>query len=472
MILLIIQLKSKCCSMMTQNSLLSILRHIVVIALPLSAGRLLNILSNFISMMMVAQCGKNELAAGFLAFSSTIAVVTSVVTVFYALSIRIRYYRGQNNNQVTIGILVKNGFFIAMILAIPAALIISNMDKMLLFIGQEPSLIYLTKKYFYYAGIGIFPFLALSIISQFYVGIGKPHMALIIELVSFPLTILLSYTLILGHFGFPKLGLTGVSLATLWVQTIILLASLIMVQMSKTNHVYGLFKKPFIPSWPVCRAMLVLGLPIGIQFGGELAAIAVSTYFMGYFGVDALAALQITSQYSIIVIMLSVGLAQALSLLVSEEYGKPKTSNLLIKKHLQASMLLLMLYIIPVTILFCTQSTRFAEFYMGTKNLRPDFISLIQVFFILSALFLFFDGIRYLLSGTLRGLHNSQTATRINLATLWFISVPVSWMIVFIFDGGPIALRIGFLSGFIIAVLALALYLYNNLKDLKPVIRS
>ena len=131
-------------------------------------------------------------------------------------------------------------------------------------------------------------------------------------------------------------------------------------------------------------------------------------------------------------------------------------------------MLLLTFYLLPVALLFCTLSTQFAEFYMGTKGFRPDFEHLIHVFFALSVLFLFFDGIRHLLSGTLRGLHNSKTATRINLAAIWFISLPVSGFIVFIFKGGPIALRAGFLSGFIGAVVSLALYLYKNFTHMNP----
>lgn len=450
--------------MMTRNSLFQILQSIIVIALPISAGRLLNILSNFLAMMMVAQIGKNQLAAGFLAVGSTLAIITSLVTIFYAVGIRIRYYRGQNSAPDAIGILVKNGFFLAMILGIPAALLIGSMDKMLLAIGQEPELVFFTRDYFYYAGLGIVPLLTMTIISQFYVGIGKPYFALIIEIVCFPLTIIASYGMVLGHFGLPRLGLSGVSLANLCVQSLVLIATFIVIYLSNHSFLYQLFKKPFLPSWSICRSILTLGLPIGIQFGGELTAMAVASYLMGYFGVDALAALQIASQYSIIVIMLSVGLAQALSLKVSELYGqKNANNNNLIKKYIHASMLLLALYIIPVSLLFFTLSTKFAEFYMGTHYLRPDFKYLIHGFFALSALFLILDGMRHILSGTLRGLHNANTATQINLAAMWVVSLPVSWFTVFIFNGGPLALRVGFLSGFIVAVVSLSVYLYKSL---------
>ena len=449
--------------MIKKLSLFHTLQKIIAIALPLSAGRLLHIIGSFIAMMMVGQLGKEQLAAGFLAISSTTTILTLTLTIFYAIGIQIRYSRGQNKPPEAIGSLVKNGFLLAIILAIPAALIIGYMDKMLLLIGQEPHLVFLTTDYFRYAGLGMFPLLTMMVIGQFYVGIGKTKFVLIIEVISLPLTILSSYGLVLGHFGLPKLGLSGVSLASFFSQFLVLIGAFIVLYFSKNNQPYQLFKKPFLLNWQICRSILSLGLPIGIQFGGELGAMAVAGYLMGYFGVDALAALQITSQYSIIIIMLSFGLTQSLSLMISETYGKRENNDYTIKKYIQASILILLLYIVPVTLLFCTLSTEFAEYYLGKNHLKPDFLYLIRVFFSLSAVFLFFDGMRNLLSGALRGLHDSKTATRINLLSMWVISLPISYLAAFLFNGGPIALRVGFLSGFLIAVILLARHLSKKL---------
>ena len=448
--------------------LFTILQSLLTIALPISAGRILNILANFIAMMMVAKFGKTQLAAGFLAVSSTIPVTTSVLTIFYAIGIRICYYRGQKNAPESIGALVKNGLFLAIILAIPAAVLITYLDAILSKIGLDPELIALTKAYFYYAGLGVFPLLAMTVLGQFYIGIGKPWFALMVEVISFPLTILASWALIPGHFGLPGSGLAGVSLANLLVQSVLFIAILIITSLNKTNAVYQIFKKPFTINWRTCQSIITLGLPIGIQFGGELAAMAVAGWLMGYYGVDALAALQITSQYSILIIMPGIGLAQALTLKISELYGQQGTHHYPIKKYLYASVLLLASYVVPVSFLYCTLSTKFAEFYLGSNSLRPDFEQLIHVFFILAAVFLSLDGIRNLLSSALRGLHQSKPATIINLASLWLISIPVSGLTVFVFKANPVALRMGFLSGFVMAVLALAWYLYTHIRQVNP----
>jgi len=440
-----------------------ILRSLCIIALPISAGRLFHIIANFIAMMMVAQLGKNQLAAAALAISSTITVLTLSSTIFYAIGIRIRYHQGQANTKAAIGSLVKNGFLLAMIAAIPAVLSITYMDRFLLAIGQDPKLIALTHNYFRYAGIGMFPLLAMTVITQFYLGIAKPYVALIIETVNLPLTVFISYAFVLGHFGMPQLGLGGVSLANLLAQSSILMVMLLILYFSKHCRPYRLFSRIFFLDRTICRSILSLGMPIGFQFGGELAAMAFASYLMGYYGVNTLAALQLTNQYSIIIIMLSFGLSQALSLKVSEVYGINKTDHRLIKKYLCAASLLLVLYLIPVSFLFTLFSTQLTEFYMGTNTLHSDFKSITHAFFILALFFLFFDGMRNLLSATLRGLQDSSTATRINLFALWFVSLPLCTVLVTIIHAGPLALRVGFLSGFLLAVLSLGRHMYRKL---------
>ncbi len=78
-----------------------------------------------------------------------------------------------------------------------------------------------------------------------------------------------------------------------------------------------------LPNWSVCKKIFLLGYPIGMQFGGELAAMTVATYFMGYFGVTALAASQIVSQYALLIIMITLGLSQALSINIDNACDKP-----------------------------------------------------------------------------------------------------------------------------------------------------
>lgn len=452
-------------------SLAPILTKIIALALPITGGRLLAVGASFVALRMVAELGEISLAAGFLAATSSTTLFVLASSVFYAVGIRIRFYRGQHNASALIGNLVKNACFLAIMIATLTSIAIASMDKMLLVLGQAPELVALTHDYFRYAGIGIFPMLLMMVLGQFYVGIGKSYFTLVTGVMNLGLTVLFSYALVFGYWGMPQLGLGGVSLASLWAQTLILCGSFVFIYWTRIYHHYPLFKNLFALDWHLCRSILSLGIPMGVQAGGELIAMALANYLMGYYGVNALAALQIPSQYSLLVIMLSFGLAQALSCLVSEAYGKQEVNSDLIKKYLQASVVLLLSYLVPVSLVFATMPIELATFYMDTDSVPPEFAALLRAFFVLAAAFLFLDGLRHLLSSILRGLHDTKKTTQINLVAMWFVSLLVSCLLVFVFQVGPVALRVGFLSGFVVAVVVLSLHLYKKLQHTSNALR-
>ncbi len=170
-------------------------------ALPLSAGALINMVSSFAAMFMVAKLGEHELAAAALAVP-TFMTITMIMPVFYAVAILISHYRGQEKALTDIGELVRNGLWLAVILASIASVFLWNADRILLLFGQDPQLIQLTPTYFHFAALSLIPMLIVAVVAQFYSGIGHPRFTLHISMIGVPAVILLSYGMILGKAGF------------------------------------------------------------------------------------------------------------------------------------------------------------------------------------------------------------------------------------------------------------------------------
>lgn len=439
------------------------MQKVVAFTLPLSATSLINMISSFIAMRFVAQLGKSELAAAALAASTFLTIMTVVGTSFYAVGISVSHYRAQEKPATEIGELVKNSFWLAIMLAFPAGILLWNIDKVLLLFKENLQLVLLTQSYFHFAALSMLPILITNVIAQFYTGIGKPKFVLLTSLISFPLIVLCSYGFILGKLDLPQLGLAGVTCAAVCIQTLYCICMLIYMSFTKEFKKYQIFKRKIRPNWSLCKTILILGMPIGIQFGGELAAIAIATYLMGYFGVIALAASQLVSQYSMLVIMITLGLSQALSVLVSAAYGKQDLE--LIKQYIISSLLLFVMLWTLVFLIFLFCPVALIKFYINTNFVGGEsLINLAVKLFALSAIMLLFDGIRNLLSGSLRGLHDSKAPMRIGILCLWIISLPLCYLIAFTYHGGPVGLRIGFISGFAVAVAILCIRVKDKLR--------
>lgn len=443
---------------MQKNSLLHHIRKLTLFAIPVSASMLVNMISSFAAMFMVAKLGKEELAAGALALSTYITVAM-VSCIFYAVGILTSHMRAEGKPAAEIGALVKAGLWLGFVLAIPTALLLWNVNYVLLFLGQDPQLVKLTVGYFHFAAFLIFPMLLGMVMGQFYTGMGHPKFNLYISIVILPIIILLSYGLILGKLGLPKLGLAGVSCANLIIFTVLFLAeSAYLLVASQVSH-FKVFTGTFLPHREFCKKILNLGFPIGVQFGGELAAMAAATYFMGYFGVIPLAAGQVVSQYAMLVVMIFLGLSQALSVLVSEAYVQK--DHALILQYIKSSLIILTVFFVFVFLVFIFASEYLIDFFVSKKDIHdPALVHLAMIFFVIAGFTLYFDGMRNLFSSALRGLHDSKAPMIIGVVCIWLISVPASYIAGFVLHFGPVGLRIGFMIGFIVPVL----WLWQRIK--------
>lgn len=422
---------------------------VIKFSIPISASILVNMLASFFSLMMVGRVGKVEMAAAAIAVPTFMTIMTSFSMVFYSIGILISHSRGRQTHTEIIGKIVKNGFCLAIMLMIPSGIILWNMDSILILFHQSPLLVALTPAYFHFAALAIVPTLIGSVIAQFFIGTGRTKFILISSLISLPITLLLSYAFIFGNFGFHSLGLAGVSCAIFLTQSMVYGSLAVYLVTNKKFQNYQIFSGPFLPEWPLIKKIFALGYPIGCQFGGELAAMTAATYLMGFFGVAALAANQIVGQYSILVIMIMLGLSQGISVLMSEAYSRNDVESL--KEYTNSILIITTGIFLIVFSVFSMLPELLINLYLDSSKLDSSIMSLTCKLFLISSAMIYMDGLRNVLCGGLRGLQDSKLPMRIGVLSLWLISLPISYIVAFGFDGGPLGLRAGFISGYIFA---------------------
>lgn len=433
---------------------LSQVKKVFTFALPITASGLINIISNIVAMLMVSHLGHDELAASALAFPTNITLLTLVVTPLYAVGILTGHHFGKKSHSKEIGNIVRNGFYLGLLLFIPTGFLLWHAGDILHFFNQDPALVALAIPFFHYAALTLFPVVIYTVILQFFTGIGKPRFSLVVTLILLPMIIFFSYAFIFGNFGFPKLGLAGVTCASFLAQSIGMVGILIYLFLQPNIKQYSFFNKSWLPQWSEIKKIFNMGFPIGLQFGGELSAMSVATYFMGLFKVHTiaiLAAVQIVSQCSMLMVIVTLGLSQALSILVSQAYGSKSIQ--LARDYFSASIAIILSFWMFIVILFALFHLNFFDLYLHdvSKKNHDLIIYYANYFLLVAGIGLLLDSLRNLLSGALRGLHDTKGPTHIGIACQWLVSLPLCYLVGFTLGGGPVALRLTFFSGFALA---------------------
>jgi MATE family multidrug resistance protein len=424
--------------------------RLISLATPVTLMGLLDKIANVFAVLFLARLGTQEMAANLLAFYCLITVLTIAVTSLYSVSILTSHAAG-NGNDKHIGSIFRHALLVAALVGFPCSFLLWHAGFALKVFHQDPQLIELTVPYFHAVAISLIPTQFSNVIAQFYIGISRPRIALIRTVVATPLLIIFSYVFILGKFNFPQMGLAGIGIAILIVRSFSFLFLLTYLFIDRSINKFQLFDFTQGICLTTCKKIFTLGMPIGLQFGGELAAMTVATFFLGHFGATALAAGQIVSQYVVLVIMVILGISQATSVLISEAYAKK--DGALIREYKTASMTLLTYLFIVIIGLFSFAPTLLMQPYININDLHhKELVHLTYVFFVIAGVTMYIDAIRNVLSACLRGLHQSCYPMIVGVICLWGISLPASYIAGYSLGGGAIGLRIAFTFGFLVAV--------------------
>lgn len=427
-------------------------KKLITIATPIAATSIASILSNIIAMIFVARLGHQQLAAGALVSSTYIALLVIATGSMYSVSILIAGTPRDNTKEIrkifhtsiVVGLLLATFIGFAFYMIVP----------ILTLFHQQPDLITMAAKYFHtmiFALVLIIPYMVLQ---QFFIGTERPAVNLKVTLVSLVTTTILSYIFILGKLGFPSFGLQGLAIAQ--IISLIMIIFLYFHQLVKTGDQakYQLITIQFAFSSSKAIKILKIGLPIGIQYNAELAAMTIATYFIGWMGSQVLAAAQISTQASMFAVMVFLGVSQSASVLVSQSVSQGKV-QLAIDYNRVANMTGLVLMMI-VSVIFITLPKFLIHFYVDVNNPANQLIvHEATVLLAISGCVLLLDSIRNITAGSLRGIQDSQSAMIWGIICQWIIALPLAYYFGFLAHLGAGGVRLGFVFGYAICVLIL-----------------
>jgi multidrug resistance protein, MATE family len=404
------------------------LNPLLRLAIPLIITGLINSSGGFFQTFFLAHLNEQALAAGALVGAMYFTLISLLLGIFNSINILVAYQYGAKDYQ-KISLILRDGLIIAILLVVPAFLLVWNMATILLWLGQKPELASLANLYLHGLSWGLFPRFIILVLLSLIIGVGDTQLSMIFMIISVPVQIILSYVLIFGQFGFPKLGIAGAgwSLTIVnWINVIVICMYLLSNQKYKNffNAIFT-FKKPnFI--WEILK----LGTPIGLMFSIEIGFFFALALLMGLISTQTLAATQITTQFLGPLMGIIFSLAQAITVRIGHQMGAKQIESA--ERTGYAGIYISLILMMLVSLFYWLIPEMFIAVDLNIHNPNNfEIIKIAKQFFYIAAFFQMIEAVRIALFGTLLGLKDAQYSFWVSVISFWCISLPVGYVLAF-----------------------------------------
>lgn len=361
---------------------------------------------------------------------------------------------------------VRQGLWIAIIIAIPFWLLLWNAEHFFVAFGQEPELAANAGHFIRALQWSLLPFFGYIVLRSFISALEKPRWAILVVAGAVLFNALANWTLIFGHFGFPALGITGSGLSTSLSNIFMFLGLAFVVSREKQFrrfHVFGYFWRP---DWPRFKALLALGLPIAATLAFEVTIFNAAAFMMGLIGTNSLAAHAIAMQLASISFMVPTGIGQAVTIRVGLALGANDRAGITRSGWTGFALGVGFMTLAGlVMILFPEQLV--SAFIDRTDQNNFEVMRLGATFVIIAGLFQIVDGAQAVTSGMLRGIQDTKIPMLFAALGYWGIGLPLGSLLAFQFDMAGKGIWIGLLVG-LATVAALLMLRWTQRDRLSP----
>ena len=332
----------------------------------------------------------------------------------------------------------------------------------LLALGQQEIVAQLSQDYLRIAGWGAGLTLWAMVLNSYLASMERTQVVLWITLAGLPLNIALNYALIFGHFGAPELGVRGAAIASVTTQGVTLAAILAYALWLPQTRPIALMKRFWRPDWPAFRAILRLGLPVGLTLVAEIGMFVGSNIMMGWFGTVALAAHGIALQIASITFMFQLGISNAATIRAGQAQGRGDA--VMMRDAAKVVIWIATGFGVLTSLLFIALPGPLVSLYLDPSN--PDsaaILSLATVLMFWAALFQLADALQVQALGLLRGVQDTRVPMWLAGISYWAIGLPAGYLLAFPLGMGPAGLWAGLLIGLCVAAVLMLRRFYAGL---------
>jgi multidrug resistance protein, MATE family len=367
------------------------------------------------------------------------------------------------HDRPAIAVAVQRGFLLSVVLGLFSSLLLVPGEAVLTLLRQPPEIIPVAAQ-FVRASIGgiipLYAFVVVRILLQAHDSVAPLVISIVIANV---VNIVLNYMLVFGNLGAPELGPVGSGWANTFSRWVLFIAVLAISWKAIAREIFPFLREALAlrPLWRI----LMIGVPIAIQYELEVNAFAVVAIMMGWIGATAMAAHQISINIAAMTFMVPLGISAAAAVHVGRSVGAG--DPLAVKRYAGAALVVGVAFMTLSACVMLAAPRMLARVYTPEETVLATAALLLP----LAGLFQVFDGIQVVSVGILRGTGDTKTPAVINVLGFWLVGVPVSAWLGFKTGMGPRGLWIGFIFGLgAVAIMLLARVRARLRQDLRRTI--
>ena len=367
------------------------------------------------------------------------------------------------NNRAGVRAVTRMGLWSVLIVSVPLCVLLQFAKPLLILLGQKPELAEGAGHFVSALAIGL-PFsIGYQVLRNYTTALSRPGAPLIVMGVCILFNAVADYALIFGHFGFPRLGLTGSGLASSCSFIFGFLTMLLVIWLTPGLRKYRILRRFNRPDWDKLAEVFRLGMPIGLTTIFEAMLFNSATLVMGTFGTASVAAHQISLLIPSFTFMVPLGIAMAATVRVGLAAGARDREA--VRRAGYSAILMGAVFMSVMAVVLWTHPREIASLWLTDSPSAREVIALAVVYLHVAAAFQIVDGIQVIAALSLRGLKDARAPMWIAGGSYWLAGAPMGLLLSFGFHMKGLGIWIGLAFGLLVAAAAMCWRFWDLSRD-------
>ncbi len=429
----------------------SVSKNLAFLVIPMLLGNFLNVGYSIVDSIWIGQIvGSAGLAAVAVSFPILLILISIASGITIAGNILVSQYYGAKDNESLIHVsrvASTLSAFTSIILMVLAYIFSGDLLRLL----NTPETVFdLALGYFRISLLG-FPFLFYYFLaSSLLRGVGDTVRPLIFLAISSILNIILDPILIKGMFGFPKMGLDGAAIATIFSQFVAVVISVSYLKIKDSIIRVNPFRVVF--DYQMIKAMFKIGLPFATMQLIVSAGWMFLTSLINTYGEAASAAVGVASKIESISLMALIALSTGIATMSAQNIGANRMDRVSI---IYKEGLKLAIGVSSIIALLCIV---FSDSIIAMFTKDPLVIEYTKSYIYIVMPSLIALSVMFATNGIINGAGKTFTLMVFAFISLIIIRIPLSYIFSEHFGVAGIWMSMGF-SCFVSATLSVTYYI-------------